>query len=441
MKQLFASKMNEFNNGRMSLQEIEEFRTEIISVFREKTLIIYGAGVAGRTILQELLKSDINIECFIDRRADTLIEVEGVKVYHPNHLAMYNSDDVIVMISIDPQIVHDFRTEVEDRIEQFCPSCYEITYGRDFLAVLRYKTCRVKLENGRDFSICECLDCGAEGRNCPIFIEYLRRTREIEDRRNLKNKYNKFFGYICGKVCTLRCENCCELVPYYHEKSQVCADILLRDCKRLAAASQFNLFIELVGGEPFLHLELPEILEELLKIPNVGYIKVFTNGTVIPSDKLIGVLKNKRLVVVISNYMDTITGKLADNLKATRKRLEDENIPYIFSFAQTWLDFPTKFEYVGKKEGRLEKDFEDCYLAECKRLYNGLLFRCPHHYAGVQMGKLDGLKEEFLDIWSYDSVSELSEGLYEFLSVPYLEACKYCTLPYYAEEVPAAKQL
>jgi len=441
MKRLFETKMNEFNNGKMSLREIEDFSTEILSAFMEKTLIIYGAGVAGREILKELQKSNIQIECFIDRRADTLVEVEGVKVYRPDHLALYDSSDVIVMISIDPQIVHDFRTEVEDRIEQFCPSCYEITYGRDFLAVLRYRPCRAKLENGEDFSICECLDCGAEGRNCPIFIEYLKRTREIEDRGNLKNKYNKFFGYICGKVCTLKCENCCELVPYYHEKDQVCADIMLKDCKRLAAASQFNLFIELVGGEPFLHPELPEILEELLKIPNVGYVKVFTNGTVVPGDRLMEVLKDRRLVVVISNYMDTVTGKLADHLKITRKKLEDENIPYIFSFAQTWLDFPTKFEYVGEKEGRLEKDFEDCYLAECKRLYNGLLFRCPHHYAGVQMGKFDGLKDETLDIWSYESVSELSEGLYEFLSVPYLEACKYCTLPYYAEEVPAAKQI
>lgn len=215
---------------------------------------------------------------------------------------------------------------------------------------------------------------------------------------------------------------------------------MIENCRKVADACQFTMYLELIGGEPFLHPDIAYILRELLKINDVGYIKVFTNGTVVPDEELCAVLKDPRIVIVWSNYQDTVKGELLDNVNRTREIFAKESIEYIYSMSKTWLDF-SSFDYADKSEEDLEKDFEDCFLANCHRLYEGVLYRCPHQYAAMRLGKIQIDEHDCVDINKAGSLEELSGKLFEFKNLQYVDACRYCVVPYKAQEVPAGEQL
>lgn len=182
-------------------------------------------------------------------------------------------------------------------------------------SLLRFVDCRGRLERDTGFHLAECLDCGAETELCPIYQEYLRRIAPGW-KVLAKEPSRKFdwFGYIMGQYCSLKCQDCCEHVPYFdHPVFSKCEDIL-SDCSKLAASSEFIRYIELIGGEPFLHPRFKQVLEGLLRIENVGYIKIFTNGTVVPKEEVLEVLRNPRIVINLSNYTAQAKGVQLENI-------------------------------------------------------------------------------------------------------------------------------
>ncbi len=88
----------------------------------------------------------------------------------------------------------------------------------------------------------------------------------------------------------------------------------------------------------------------------------------------------------------------------------------------------------------IKKIFEACPLHCCNRLFNGNLYRCPHQYAGVELGKLKKLEVESIEINKLDEKS-LARALEAFENVEYIDACRYCTMPFDAPTVPAGLQL
>lgn len=435
-------------------KEIEQFKKEteneakdniskeIQQCLRKEKIIIYGAGAAGKALGAVLDRLHIKIECFVDRKFRDIVEINGRKVLGVDYLQKYRNERVLVIVSIDTQLFLEFQDEIEKNINQYCPQSLVIPYGRDLILALKYGMCKNILLSNANFSIADCINCGAESRGCDIFDEYLRNiaSKSVIDKTSFKTKYYKYFGYILSNVCTLKCKHCCEMVPYYREKGFVEADIVIENCRKIADASQFTMYIELIGGEPFLHPDIIYILQELLKIEDVGYVKIFTNGTVVPSEQLCAVLKNPRIVIVWSNYQDVLEGALLDNVNRTREIFEKEGIEYIYSMSKTWLDF-SSFDYVDKSEKELEKDFEDCHLANCHRLYEGVLYRCPHQYAAMRLGKIKIEEKYCVDIGEADSLEELSKKLFDFINLQYVDSCRYCVVPYKAREVPAGEQI
>ncbi len=435
-------------------KEIEQFKKETEKEAKDKIskeirqclcnekIIVYGAGAAGKALESVFARLNIKIEFFVDRKFKDIAEINGIKVLGVESLQKYHNERCLVIVSIDTHLFLEFQDEIEKNISKYCPQSLVIPYGRDLILALKYGMCKNIFLSNANFSIVDCINCGAESRGCDIFDEYLRNiaTESVIDKSSFKTRYYKYFGYILSNVCTLKCKHCCEMVPYYSEKGFVEADIVIENCKRIADASQFIMYIELIGGEPFLHPDIIYILQELLKIDDVGYVKIFTNGTVVPNKQLCAVLKNPRIVIVWSNYQDVLEGALLDQVNRTREIFEEEGIEYIYSMSKTWLDF-SSFDYADKSEKELKKDFEDCHIANCHRLYKGVLYRCPHQYAAMRLGKLAIDENNCVDIATVNSLKELSEKLYVFNHLQYVDACRYCVLPHKAQEVPAGEQL
>jgi len=408
----------------------------LINDLKKKRIVIYPAGVNGQLIQKILCQNGIKTEFFVDRAFESLSEINGISVFDPQKLESLTSHEYVVIIAANWNNQKDFFINNVRGIN----SELEILDGKELSRSLKKPICRARLNNNEMFDLIECENCGFERQHCEIVHAYLERVsghKEIEnDWRSTKFDWT---GYITSKNCTLRCKHCCEMIPYLKDKGFVHVDAVINDVKKIAESSRFLKFVELIGGEPFLHPEIEKMVIGLLKIKNIGYIKSFTNGTVVPSDELCEIMKNPRFMLNVSNYEKTAKGKLLENIYKTQEKLMKYGIKYCYAENFEWLDF-SDFALHNDNEEQLKKVFKNCFLLNCHRAYNGVLYRCPHQYAGIQLGELQKLPVECIDIHSING-KKLAISLEEFESVEYIDACKYCTLPFDAKPVPPGEQL
>lgn len=437
MKTDLKQELNEFMSSQSELIRQDVVR-QILDWLSGKKIILYGAGACGSTLKRALEINDLSVHCFVDRKADEIGSLGTVPVYLPDRLAMANSSNCVVILCISSHVILEYEKELEENLSKFCPEANAVTEGRKLAYVLLHQTCMDKLDAGKPFDVTECINCGAEDRGCDIFDAFLRRRCSAGTSQEGGNrKFEHFFGYILGKKCTLRCKYCNEMVPYQPIKDFVDKEIVIQDFRKLIDSCTFLPFMELVGGEPFLHPQLKEILEALLEIKNLGYIKIFTNGTVVPDDAVCRLLQNDRVALNFSNYSGAVDEHLDARIRATREKLDAFGIPYICSCAKTWLSFT--FKEQQRTEEELTRNFRQCSASDCHRLYKGTLYHCHHQYAGIQLGVLSEHEGETIHLDAYDTKG-LTAACDAFEATAYIDACRYCNWPFDAEEVPAAEQ-
>lgn len=138
--------------------------------------------------------------------------------------------------------------------------------------------------------------------------------------------------------CTLKCKNCNMFIG--HAPTQF--DIELNRLK-----NNFDIFFEsvdyvyeytLLGGEPFLHKNIAEIISYLGgKYGNkIGQINLITNGTILPSEEVINLLKKFQITVHISDYTCSINYKR--NIEELQKKFITYGIEYFVIPNNVWKD-------------------------------------------------------------------------------------------------------
>lgn len=427
--------LNSYEKNQILGKQNNKNIVDILSFLKEKKIIIYPAGVSGQLIQKTLQINKININFFLDKAYKTLKKINDIKVQSTEILETLDNSYIIIIAS-NLKTQYDFFNKTVSKLN---PNL-SIIDGKNLNRILKIPICAKKLENNTIFDLYECENCGFERQNCEIASKYLRK---IANHKTLSTEYKSkkfdWFGYIVSQTCTLKCEHCCEQVPHQKGKGFSSVETIIKDVKKLAESSKFLNFVELVGGEPLLHPEIEKLLTELLKIENIGYIKSFTNATVVPSDELCKIMKNPRFMLHISNYESTVEGKLLNNIHKTKEKLSSFNVKYLFTQNFEWLDF-NSFDKHEATEEYLKKAFDKCFLKNCNRVYKGKLYRCPHQYAGALLNKLEELPTECVDIHSIQT-KDLGKELDKFENVDFIDACRYCELAFNPIPVPAGIQL
>ncbi len=409
---------------------------ELLKKISSKKIIVYPAGKLGQQLQKTLSEYSIDVTYFIDRAYENLKSINGVDVYSPDLLKDMDTSQfqVIISVNLDTQF-EQLKQAVTEKNSKL-----QIFDGWALNRRLKMPLCKSRTEDNKIINIFECENCGFERHHCPVASACLKdmgNHRDIEN--DERSRSFDWFGYIVSQKCTLRCEHCCEQIPLLKDKGFAPIKSILADVKKIADSSYFLNFVELIGGEPFLHPDIEELIEGLLEIDNIGYIKSFTNGTVIPSARLCEIMKSPRFMLQVSNYEKTTSGRLLDNILATREKLNEHKVPFLFTPNFEWLDFKD-FEKHDVENDYLKNAFDNCFLKNCHRVYKGKLYRCPHHYAGIQLGKIGEHTHECIDIHSHDS-ENLGPVLEKFEHLPFIDACRFCELAFDPVPVPAGIQL
>ena len=182
-----------------------------------------------------------------------------------------------------------------------------------------------------------------------------------------------FFEVWVGQRCTLRCKDCCHLIPYV-EPSLYDINSVIRDCELFLRFCKIDLF-SIVGGEPFCHPELYKLIDFIAQRTDIPNVKIVTNGTIIPDDKTIESLKKINGIILIS--IDLYPGKevIATNFY---NRLLDAGVRCRLT---QYSDWQWK-ELGGARQERLsinaaKNAFRECWDKRCYTLSNGEFTACP----------------------------------------------------------------
>lgn len=424
-----------FSNFTEPEEETKALCISTINFLKKKDVVIYGAGTAGEHFYDVLNNKGISPICYLDKSASKIQSLKGIPVFDPDRITALKNDNWVVIVA-----VNGIQTSLEifSYLQKSKPSI-PIFNGLHLMRVLNFNECINKHKNKEFFNILKCAKCGIDVKKCCLFTSFLKRESKYNFSETGGSKKFDWCGYILGQICTLKCECCCESIPHIKNRAFVKAIVAISDISKLADACEYLERLEFIGGEPFLHPELALIIEAALLMKKVGYIYIFTNGSVLPNDELCHVLKNPRIIVHISNYSSEWPENTPNMVEDVKIRFDVNGIKYIFLENSNWLDI-SKFEANGLSSSVLRKEFSKCFINHCHRLYNGILYRCPHQFAGIQMNKLKLIPGQYVNIQSLTS-KDLADALDDFEDIKFLNSCGYCSMPVGPLQVPAGRQV
>ena len=245
----------------------------------------------------------------------------------------------------------------------------------------------------------------------------------------IKRKFSKptlkYFNVNLVDHCNLNCKYCDHFSPVSKEY-YVDIDKLEKDFKRMSSLVNIKA-VGLMGGEPLLHPNLPEILDVSRKTLPKTYLTIYTNGILLPTQKEEFWLSCKRnnISIGISRYPIEIN---LDKIFSLGKEYGVE----IFLYGGKIDKFKTMFKLAIDIEGK--QDAEEmsriCWQNKggCSFFGDGKLFQCTtaghiHRLSDYFNLGLYVSEEDYIDIYKIKKGQEIID-FYKKV-IPF---CKHCDI-------------
>lgn len=218
-------------------------------------------------------------------------------------------------------------------------------------------------------------------------------------------------------ACNRHCSKCTALMPYYRgEGRHEDAKTTLGDFEHIFRVIDRVDVYKLLGGEPFLHPDLPAFVERLIREPKVGRIIINTNGEVLPAENVYDTIDHPKVHVLISGYRPN---------PPLRGQLAIRRINYRHWTSQTWWDLGPIDQLRERSESETAEMYRACLPTRCNNLSFGEFHVCPRTVHGMRLGLIPRDENSYANLRGL-SVEESKQAIARVLSVPFLNACLYC---------------
>ena len=272
--------------------------------------------------------------------------------------------------------------------------------------------------------------------------EYRQYYKEYLDKQNVKYTWYKNIASIWPFIhkqkvhifqtdvlvtekCNLACSFCNMFIPHYELPKHRDTQIILNDIDSYFNLVDYVSIFHLVGGEPFLHPNIKDVIEYILEkySDKIDKFIITTNGTVLPKDEILEVLKNNNVILSVSNYSNKLE-KLKSKVEKVVDTYQINNINHYVRNNIEWYDFGDLRIKNNMSEEELINHFDSC-TAPFRGLNDGKFYYC-HLNTSAVLTKLFPLNDNDYVNLSDVSSEDLIKFDLGFTELGYITFCDNC---------------
>lgn len=372
---------------------IQDYEEKIAKI-KGKKIVIFGAGLFLKPVIQSLKQLDVSICCICDNSETKQNKIiESFEVLSPLEASL-KYPDAYYVISTYPKYIEEIEKQltnlgVKNIIDAFL-----------ILAKFDYQNSTFP-----------------EGLS---FIHF-----QIDD---YFYKYFDFFhkevllipslDIVITEKCSLKCRDCSNLMQYYIKPKNFNFKEIFKCLNSFMEEVDFVLELRILGGEAFMNPEAYKFINELRKYKNYGRIVVYSNGTITPADENLKALKYDDTYLRISNY-----GKVSKKLDDMINLFDKMKINYSEDVMEGWQDC-SKIKRQNRTKKGHAKVFEVCCANKTFTLMNSKIYNCPF---AANVFNLNFLPTELEEALYIKESNEIRSEIYEMLKKrKYFKICEFC---------------
>jgi MoaA/NifB/PqqE/SkfB family radical SAM enzyme len=344
-----------------------------------KRIYIYGAGSFGSDAAKLLSGIGANI-FFVDQEKSQQKKYMNIDVISPEQMELKNKESIVILAM--------GRENAGIVLKQLELKGYK--YGEDIYDFHSFMTFYIYIIALYKYKKCIMIDCS-------VMATY---------------------------KCSLKCKHCMGAFPYMKNPLQVDIEAFKRDVDILFSNIDYVLEFGIAGGEILLCRDLEKYIEYVMDhyADQIGNCTFLTNGTILPNENIIEVLKKYNMRVDVSNYC---TVKNWNRQYEKLKELISKNgIPIKTINYTNWVEMGW---HQKKYKEHTDHLFDSCGM-QCRVVRNGMLNYCVHGMtANDALYQMDISEDEF-DLSSNDERKkyQLVEYHLGFNKNGSLKTCHYC---------------
>lgn len=372
-------------------------------------IILWGASHQGAAIGKKLLELGVRIQNYWDIRWKELRCVNQIEVIEP--FVSGDKDNCLIIVCIGNRVIQD--SLIHNMLEQ------------GYINVIRGDYLYMGLLCPFD------RETGISAKRCSSTMEcrqvYCHRIKGILSKKH-ENCEDAIFlpsvTLVINQRCSLKCKYCTSYMNEYDVQEridfslqQICSDI-----DAFFGAVDVVGTITVMGGEPFMHKDISQIIEHLCKWDNFGLISIATSGTwPIKPEQLEG-LHDERVNVSFSNYTESISENQKKLFYENMEIVKRSGVNYTAgNFSPEWI---IPFSLTNKHYSDAEATRKKHQCTHWHQIKNGKVHPCDFANSIYSLHVAD-YPSDYVDLNRNLSREELRKELREYFDRPFYESCRH----------------
>lgn len=358
-----------------------EFDHVYQNLAEKKYFWLFGAGMYGQAMYEEIRELGVSVRGFIDNNESRqYTQYMGKGILTLKELSLEKEEAIIVCISPYSR---------KPVMQQLQLAGY--TYNQNVFTMETYMSLK--------------------------YVYELNRT------------YIPSISFLPSTCCNLNCEACLNFTPYMKHQMVRSLEQVKADVDTFFHAVDYIMLFHISGGEPFLYPYLEELVtyigENYRK--QIHFLQTVTNGTIEPKEEILKVLAKYQAGVTVDDYRMAVPEK-AEIFFTVIEKLKQHGIRYDINKVDQWIDLaPTTTDHSTWDEWRLKKHFEACH-EPWQELRDGHLYSCNYASYAAVAGLAGESEDETFDLRDFDKSrgKELMEFRMGYNEKGYVNFCKKC---------------
>jgi len=382
-----------------------------------RRVVLWGASFLGQAVARQLGAHGIAVTAFWDLRAGELKRVQDLEVLEP-FTGGFDPADTLVLLCIGNTIL---QPSLSRKLAQ---AGYHHLLGDHVFMGLG---CKASKARGLDPEAClRSMTCRA------IYCERLSRIVEHRARQQRPEPlagppiFLQSLTVVVNQVCSLKCKFCTSYMNAYApaERRNVPTARILEDIERCFQAVDSVGSVTVMGGEPFLHPDLGEVVQALLRQPNCGLISISTSGTCAFSPRQLALLRDPRVNVSFSNYLDSLGEGQRERFQQNVAQVLTAGVPHTVGVPMPAWIIPSTLHDRHRTEAELVRKKQDCW-PRTNQLKNGKLHPCDLANSVYHLHLADH-PGDYVDVAQAGGVADLRRRIRDYLDAPFYRTCGHC---------------